>query len=415
MQHMYSTIIQAARVLAVLAILACPALAADEPPVIKALYDTFEEVTGDRPKHDSLEVASDGTITLKGANIVLSAHQTDGEDIRQEFRIEEAVLSDIRELDAGLYEIGKASIKHAVTLVSSPTVTFMRGSMPVIEAEGLIVRGPERIKTPLDRWLASQLLARTASMPLLSVSIDTLSFDIHDLHYAWTGDAATGLGEWTFEIGSFLLPEDIASSNEGPFSLQDLGYDKLEAGMAGKSSIGLTGELVDLGFEFSLVLKDMGAITLGADLGGVQQQFIQLMHSMRDAPENVNVDQAMAMGQTITIKHFKLRYDDASLTGRVIDHQAEKEGKSREQVIAEAVQAGEFGLMGFDTPEVAAQAKAALEAFLNNPGWIQFEAHPAEPVSVDQFMQSMGTPAEAAKLLNIQITSGPPAAEKAAE
>jgi hypothetical protein len=415
MHHLQSAIIHSVRTLVVLALLAWPTLAADEPPVIKAWYDTFEEVAGDRPTHDSLEVADDGTITLKGVNIVLSAHQTDGEDIRQEFRIEEAVLSDVRELDTGLFEIGKASIKHAVTTVSSPTVTFMQGSMPVIEAEGLIVRGPERITTPLDRWLASQLLARAANVPLLSIGIDTLSFDVHDLRYSWKGDVATGLGEWTFEIGSFLLPEEMIAANDGPFSLQDLGYVKLEAGIAGKSSIGLTGELVDLGFEVSLVLKDMGTFTFGADLGGVQQQFIQLMQAMRDAPESVDVDQAMAMGQTITVKYFKLRYDDNSLAGRVLDYQAQKEGKPREQIIAEALEAGEFGLMGFNTPELVAQAKAALEAFLNNPGWIQFEARPAVPISVEQFMQSKGTPADAAKLLNIQISAGPPAAKETAE
>ena len=60
-----------------------PLRAEELPPVVAAMYKTLELYGGDTPKHDSLDVAGDGTITIKGFKGVMQNFQQDGEDVDQ--------------------------------------------------------------------------------------------------------------------------------------------------------------------------------------------------------------------------------------------------------------------------------------------------------------------------------------------
>ena len=59
-----------------------------------------------------------------------------------------------------------------------------------------------------------------------------------------------------------------------------------------------------------------------------------------------------------------------------------------------------------NSPEFAVQFKTALETFLRNPGWIQFELRPATPIAASQITPLVGAPAELIKLLNPSVTAG---------
>ncbi len=397
--------------LALIAFLVLPARAADEPAVVKALYDTFAEVAGERPSHESLEMASDGTITITGLNVVMSAHQEDGIDVRQEMRTASTVLRDIKELSPGLYEIGAASFSDSVLTMGTPVETFVTVDFPTFDAVGWVVRGPELIKTGLDRLMAGQFIARDMKMPVMTVKAQGFAVDIKDAHYKWQGDPATGLGTWAFTIASVKVPEELLGMATGPFSPKALGYDTVDMSMTGVSSMGLTDELVDADADVTIALTEMGALTIAFKVGKIPPSLFDALQAAQKSPENVDVNALMGQTQSITIGGFKLRYDDASLVDRLLDQLAKTEGKTREALIGEAVQTGEFALLGFNSPEFTAQAKAAVQAFLENPGWLQIEAAPDAPVSITQFLQMMGSPAEALKLLKVNVTSGPPAAE----
>ena len=385
-----------------------PVRAQEEPPVIKALYDTFAEIGGERPSHDTLSIDGDGTITISGLHLVLSNFQQEGEDIRHEMTVAEAVLSGVKELEAGLFEVSSMTLKKVKVSISSPAVSVVGSSMPVMQLSGTIIRSPEHIKTPLDRWMASQLLAREGTVPLLTVNVADWSFDAHDLSYSWNGDPRTGLGEWTYSVGTIVFPDGLAQMAEGPMSLKDLGYEKVRLSLAGKSSVGITNDLISIGFDTTFSFKDMGAFTIEVGLGGIQLGLIETAQAIRESPNSIDVGGLMGQAQTITIGRFKLRYDDASLVDRVFAYLEKKEGKTRDELIGEAVEMSDFGMMGLNTPEFAKQAREALRTFLQKPGWIQFEAKPAQPVAVSQLMQLFGAPSEVVKLLGLSVTAGPP-------
>lgn len=393
--------------LALIVLLALPAGAADEPAVITALYDTFAEVAGERPAHENLEIASDGTITITGLSVVLSAHQEDGVDVRQEMRAANTVLRDIKQLSPGLFEIGAASFTDTVITVGTPVEAFAVVNVPTFEAAGWIVRGPELIKTGLDRMMAGQFVARDTKMPLLTVKALGFNVEVKDAHYRWQGDPSTGLGTWAFSIASVALPEELMSGLTGPFSPQALGYGAVNMSMNGTSSLGLVENLAETDTDVTISLSEMGALTIAFEVGKIPLGLFDALQAAQKAPESLDVNTLMAQAQTITIGGLRIRYDDASLVTRLLDQLVKTEGKTREALIAEAVQTGEFALLGFNTPEFTAQAKAATQAFLENPGWIQFEVAPDTPVSVNQFMQLLGSPAEALKLLKVSVSSGP--------
>ena len=110
----------------------------EEPPVVKALYDTFAEVGGERPSHQSLTTGSDGKITITGVKILMQNQQHDGQDVRQELSADELVLGDVKELSEGMFEAGSMTMKNAVISVTTPEAEAVSITMPVMQAEGAL-------------------------------------------------------------------------------------------------------------------------------------------------------------------------------------------------------------------------------------------------------------------------------------
>ena len=127
------------------------AWAEEEPPIVKALYDTFAELGGERPSHQTLTVGSDGKITITGVKILMQNLQQNGEDVRQDLVADELVLASVKETSDGLFEAGRMSMKNAVMTVTTPEVETFKITMPILQAEGAYIRSPSTLKTALDR------------------------------------------------------------------------------------------------------------------------------------------------------------------------------------------------------------------------------------------------------------------------
>ena len=82
------------------------------------------------------------------------------------------------------------------------------------------------------------------------------------------------------------------------------------------------------------------------------------------------------------------------------------QSKSREQIVTETAALSDFSLAGLGSPELSAQAKAAIQTFLTKPGWIQIESRPDVPIAMSKLMPLLGAPAEIVKLLKVQISAG---------
>ncbi|NNE21581.1 MAG: hypothetical protein HKN11_03135 [Rhizobiales bacterium] len=382
------------------------AWAQEEPPVVKALYDTFAEVGGERPTHQSLTTAADGTITITGVKILMQNMQQDGQDIRQELVADELIMGGVKDASKGIFEVGTMSMKNAVISVTTPDVETVRMTMPVMQAEGAFIRSPDMLKTGLDRMFAQSMMARSYTVPLLTMAIGDFSIDLHDLKFKWDGDPKTFMGESVYSIGSVELPASTLDDLGMTPSLKELGYDKLVFAATGRANMQMPKEHIEVEGDSSFLARDMGAFSTSGAVGGMQPALFEAAQAIQESPNSIDVNAMMAMLQTVTIGHVKLRYDDASLAEKLLTWVTQSEGKSREQIVTEAAALSDFSLAGLGSPELSAQAKAAIQTFLTKPGWIQIELRPDAPIAVNKVMPLLGTPAEIVKLFKLQISAG---------
>ncbi|MGI9462995.1 MAG: hypothetical protein ACR2OM_03600 [Aestuariivirgaceae bacterium] len=383
-----------------------PLRAAEEPAVVKALYDTFEELGGERPSHQSLSSDADGTITITGLKLLMQNFQQDGEDVRQDLTADSMVLKDVSTLSEGLFEVGTMTTRNAVISVTTPQAETIRMTVPVVEAKGAFIRAPNTLKTSLDRMFAQSFLAKSATTPLVTISAGQWSMDVHDLKFSWNGDPKTFMGESTYSVGSIQLPASMLADAGMSPSMKDLGYEDLDFGATGRADMQLPKEHIEVEGDTSLLARDMGAFSISAMIGGIQPSLLEAAQAVQEAPNSIDMNAMMVMLQTITVGHLKFRYDDASLAERLLAWYEKTENKTRDQIIAEIVATSDFGLVALNSPELSAQVKTAIDTFLRKPGWIQFELRPATPVPASQIMPLIGTPAEVVKLLNPSVTAG---------
>lgn len=383
-----------------------PAWAQEEPPVVKALYDTFAELGGERPSHQSLTTAADGTITITGVKILMQNMQQDGVDIRQELTADELIIGNGKEISEGLFEVGTMSMKNTVISTTTPEIETIKMTMPVLQAEGAFIRAPGTLKTTMDRMFAQSMLARRYTVPLLTVAFGEFSLDLHDLKFSWDGDPKTYMGESVYSVGSVELPASTLDNLGMHPSLRELGYEKLVFGATGRANMQMPKEHIEIEGASSLLAREMGALSTSGAVGGLQPELFAAAQAAQDSPNSIDVNALMAMTQTITIGHMKLRYDDASLAERLLTYFEKLQKKSRDEIVADLVAVSDFGLIALNSPELNAQTKSALRTFLGKPGWIEIEMRPDVPVAVSQLMPLLGTPSEIVKLLKVKITAG---------
>lgn len=382
------------------------AWAQEEPPVVKALYDTFAELGGERPTHQSLTSAGDGTITITGMKILMQKMQQDGQDVRQELTADELILSNGKEISEGLFEVDDMSMKNAVISMTTPEVETINITMPVMHAKGAFIHAPSSLKTGLDRMFAQSLLARNYSIPLMTMTVSTFSLDFHDLNFKWDGDPKTFMGESLYSIGSAELPASTLDNFGMQPSLQDLGYEKLVFAMTGRANMQLPSETIEVDGDSSFLAREMGAFSSSGAVGGIQPSLLEAAQAVQEAPNSIDMNAMMAMLQTITIGHIKLRYDDVSLAERLLKYFEKLQKKSRDEIVADMVAVSDFGMVALNSPDLTAQAKAALRTFFTKPGWIEIEMRPDAPVAVSKLMALLGTPNEIVKLLKVTISAG---------
>ena len=332
--------------------------------------------------------------------------QQDGQDVRQDLTADELVLKGATETSEGLFEVDTMSLKNAVMSVTTPEVETLKIAMPVMQAKGAFIHAPNTLKTGLDRMFAQSMLARSYSIPLMTVTVDAFSLDLHDVKYTWDGDPKTFMGESIYSIGSIELPASTLDNLGMQPSLKELGYDKLVFAVTGRANMQMPAANIEIDGDSSFLARDMGAISSSGAVGGIPPALFEAAQAVQEAPNSIDMNAMMAMLQSITIGHIKLRYDDVSLAERLLKYYEKLQKKSREEIIADIVAVSDIGMVALNSPDLTAQAKAALQTFLTRPGWIEIEMRPDAPVAVSKIMPLVGTPAEIVKLLKVNISAG---------
>jgi hypothetical protein len=114
--------------------------------------------------------------------------------------------------------------------------------------------------------------------------------------------------------------------------------------------------------------------------------------------------QLMAAAQKLFVNGVSLRFDDASLTSRVIAYYAKQSGVSADDFVKGLIAGAGPMTSGMGLPPaLAGLAQAAMVAYLQNPKSLEIRLQPVAPVGVLDFVAAAMQPDSLVKQVGLKV------------
>jgi hypothetical protein len=377
----------------------CAALAADEPPVVDAILDSWEKQFKVRPTYDAIN-DDGGSIVIDGLKAQMSQ---EGQQGSVSLTIGKMTLSGVSDQGDGLFEIANA--QYADTKVDIVAEGQIAVSVPQIAVEGWYVKAAGEDASPADVFRASMNVARKTSSGPITLEAAGMTFTSDGYLATWDGDPATGAGKAEFKLANVLIPENVLATMDTSGMLKQLGYSSLSFDVGGNGEVSVAEE--NFGFDFDIFYagKDMATIKIGAGAGAIPFALISELQGM-EGNAQPDPSKLMPLVQGISISRVKMRFEDQSITKKILPMIAAMQGMDEATLKQSAGAIVQLGLAELKNPAFTAQVVAAVNAYLNDPRSITVLAKPAQPVTVQQLMQlDPANPGAAIDQLGVSVTA----------
>jgi hypothetical protein len=253
-------------------------------------------------------------------------------------------------------------------------------------------------------------------MDLANVSVtmaDKTVFAMDGLSFEVTPPADGKALEFTGSAEKFTADLSMAEDPQAKKVIEALGYQTISGNfeMAGSwqptdGRMGLT--------QYDITVDDAGTFGFTFDLGGYTPAFLkslqELQKKMAEQPAGAdNSAQGLAMlglMQQLTFHTANIRFDDDSLTGKVLDYVAKQQNMKPEDIANQAKAIVPFLTAQLNNPELSAEITAAVTTFLDDPKSIEIDAAPTAPVPFALIAAgAMATPLDLPKTLGVSVTA----------
>jgi hypothetical protein len=174
----------------------------------------------------------------------------------------------------------------------------------------------------------------------------------------------------------------------------------------------------------AFTVENAGKLGFTVDVGGYTLDFIKSMQEIQkkiaDQPEGEANSAAqmemLGLMQQLSLNGATIRFDDASLTGKILDFVAQQQGQKREDIVNMAKATLPFALAQLQLPDLAAAISPAVNTYLDDPKSIEIKAAPPAPVPFTLLggvaMASPNDPGATAKaiwgMLGVTVTANQP-------
>ncbi len=313
--------------------------------------------------------------------------------------------------DLTLEGISEANGGYVVDTVSTGAFSKTQDGA-TIEASPFVVHGMVVAAEGSTDPLASMMMYRSAELASLSVKVeDKTAFSLEnfkvDVTLPTDGQTMAFTGAAERFSGDLTLVRDPKSRD----MIDALGYRTISG------SIGLAGSWQPVDgrmklSQYDITVDNAGTFGMTFDIGGYTVDFIKSLQEMNKRmaaqPEGADTSaQGMAMlglMQQLTFNGASIRFRDDSLTNRLLEYFGKQQGMSAKDVANQAKAIVPFGLAQLNNPELTAQAAAAVNQYLDNPGSIEIAARPASPVPFAMIMaDTMSNPLNLTRTLGVAV------------
>ena len=368
--------------------------AAEEPPVVRALLDASAINAAVRPTYGSLDVAADGTITINDLKTTFQADSDPG--MTMSYAVARLVLADVKEIAAGLFEVGAAEWEGTTVTSGEDSVA----AIPLITATSFYIHQPGMAPTPLERIRASNVLAKEFSIPEALVLVDGHTIAFEGLSGTWDGDPTSGAGTSRFTAQRIHIPGAVFEDRHDDNLLAMIGYDELELAVAGTSTTVYSDDAVGFDLDLRLAGRDMGSLIVELAADGIPLALFGAIDAAEPDP-----DALLGFADGVSLKRARIRFEDDSLTGRLLSLMAEIEDTDVATLVTDGTSEIDMMLADSLEPKLARQVSAALAAYLGDPKSLTFALAPVQPVHFAQVMAALEDPIALIDLLQLSVTA----------
>lgn len=318
---------------------------------------------------------------------------------------ERAVIGDVT-----LTNVSEEGDDYVVGNASLPTYSVENAgataSMTDVSISGLRLPPPDSTD-PMD----SVMLYDKAKIGEVSVKRDGKQvFDMTGFHVDITRPEGDNPLKFDGAADGFTADLSGVDDPKSKAAIKALGYETVKGSfsMAG-SWAPKTGEAsLD---TYKLIVEDAGTFDISLKMNGYTPEFIRSLHAIRkkiaEAPEDQKTAQSMALlglMQQLSFSGATIRFDDDSLTGKVMDYAAEQQGTKRSDIANQAKAVLPFMLMKLNNPDLSAEVTKAVSTFLDDPKNLAIVAAPPNPVPLAMIAAgAMGAPQQLPETLGLKI------------
>jgi len=250
--------------------------------------------------------------------------------------------------------------------------------------------------------------------PSFSVKVaDKTAFSMENLAITVTEPADGKPMEFSGGAEKFSADLTLVEDAQSKAVIEALGYQTINGDFEMNGSWNPADGKMEIA-QYDITVENAGTFGMTTDIGGYTTDFIKSLRDMQkqmaEAPAGGdNSAQGMAMlglMQQLTFNSASIRWDDDSLTGKVVDYVAKSQNMKPEDIKNQAKAIVPFLTGQLNNPELSGQITAAVNKFMDDPQSIEVAAAPAAPVPFAQIMAAgMSNPLDLTKTLGLTVTA----------
>lgn len=386
-----------------LATLALPARAAEVPDVVRVLFDSWKTRLPAEPTYESIN--DDGLGNISISKLKLEQAAASGQS-GMTLTIDEIRLQNVSDRGNGLYEIGDASFAGTKMTIVDSAGTLFSITVPGGTAAGWYLKDAGDTPAPMEAYRASTTIARKMSSGPMAIEVRGHTITVDGYDSTWDGDPETGAGRFTAKLANVVIPETALAQFDTAGTLKQLGYSDVAFDITGDGEMEVADNKVGLDLNVAYIGKDMGAVTLSADVSDIPVAALTANLEARSAGRIPDYTALMPELQKVSFSGLSFRFDDDSITKKVLPMIAALQGLDEATMRASAGAMLQLSLMQLGNQSFTDQVVGAVNSFLKDPRSITLTMKPASPIKVEELMMlNPAAPGEAIDKLGVSVTA----------
>ena len=377
------------------------AQAEEVPPAIKAFLDNLQRQTSAKPVYESIKVDG-GNATLTNLTLTKDAK---GDEPGLSVKTAQVAFTAITDQGNALWQVGKATFTDTSVQMTGKDAS-LSATIPAATAEGWYIRALPASPTPKDELLSSLTFASKMSSGPITINTTGQTVKIDSIDTAWSGDPATGLGKFSMKVSNLAVSGATLAFFDTGNMWKQMGYDGLSFDIGTDGDLTSSGDNLAYSFNLSLGARDVGAISVNAAVDNLPVSAYAQMLKDQMGGKGIDFAAMSPQLQGVEIKGASVRFDDASITKKMLPLAAAMQGMDEQVLLASIPPTIQLTLVQLQNEALTKQAVDAVTKFLADPKSIMISLKPTAPMKVSDFSAlDPAKPGDAITKLGVTVTA----------